>query len=105
MIAAYYGHYEMVQLLLSQGANVESFDKQRFNALSIATVHGNDKIVRLLLNGGAYVDARVNDNTWTSLIYAAHTGEVETARVLLDSGASIEAKKGEALRHCWKRRG
>ena len=27
------------------------------------------------------------------MIYAAHTGEVETARVLLDSGASIEAKK------------
>ena len=38
------------------------------------------------------MDARVN-HTWTSLTYAAHTGEVETARVLLDSGASIEAKK------------
>ena len=104
MIAAYYGHYEMVQPLLSWGANVDSFDKQRFNALSIATVHGNDEIVRLLLNGGAHVDARVN-HTWTSLTYAAHMGEVETARVLLDSGASIEAKKREALRHCWKQRG
>ena len=52
---------------------------------------GIAKVVRLLLEQGAKVDARANDGT-TPLYLALQQGRIEVARILVASGADVNAK-------------
>jgi|LauGreDrversion2_3_1035106.scaffolds.fasta_scaffold81128_2 ankyrin repeat protein len=52
---------------------------------------GIAKVVRLLLEQGAKVDERANDGT-TPLYLALQQGRIEVARILVASGADVNAK-------------
>ena len=52
MWAAYYGHRELVDALLVQGANLDTTDKEGSTALSYAAMEGYSDIVQDLLNRG-----------------------------------------------------
>lgn len=51
------GHYKVVELLLSKGADVNPQGGRLGNALQAASARGQDKVVELLLSKGANVNA------------------------------------------------
>jgi ankyrin repeat protein len=53
---------------------------------------GNLKIARLLIESSAEVDCR-NKTGWTLLHRASRFGHRDVARLLLDPGAGVNAKK------------
>jgi len=83
------GHVEVVDCLLSQGADPDAFEN--IPALGIAAARGNVPILQMLLSAGADVNlgSAIGE---TPLMRAALTGQLECARLLLESGADVNAK-------------
>lgn len=101
MVAAYGGRLEGVRLLLHAGAKLEARDKYRQTPLLVATLgasayNGLDngcKVVELLLNQGAAVDAKDVAGTTALMTAAAHcNGEI--LQLLLRHGANLNARNG-----------
>ena len=102
--AAYYGHLQMVQVLLKYRADVhyrrmasetplhfmhnENISKSFHTPSQISQLHN---VARCLLDHGADVNAR-DDGLSTPLHVAAQNGWVEVVRVLLEYGASVGAE-------------
>jgi hypothetical protein len=105
-IAAEEGYVVAASNLLSAGAECESTSKDNcYRALHLAAKNGHHTMVRLLLDHGAAIEARVHlwerpshlrrndkelDNS-TALHLAARSGHYATVFVLLERGANIEA--------------
>jgi ankyrin repeat protein len=116
MIAARTGNPEAVRVLLDKGANINAKDAiAAQTALMFAVTENHPEAVRVLLDRGADVNARtsivetppattgnlqgigraqnrekpVPQGAMTPLLYAARDGRIEIARMLLDSGASL----------------
>jgi ankyrin repeat protein len=111
MAAARTGNANVVRLLVAGGADVNA--KERFRgqtALMWAVEQGQTDVTRILLEVGANIHARSDvwyqlENTAgnangagdfemahggsTPLLFAARTGDISTARVLLDAGANV----------------
>ena len=104
--AVFGGRLEVAQVLLDHGANVKLETEGGETALHIVSRGNYDSqergagIAQLLLECGVDVDAR-RDDSWTSLHWAAFTGRVEIAQVLLDHGANakLETEYGETALH------
>jgi ankyrin repeat protein len=81
-------------LLLEKGANVNAKLKDGKTVLITAVKQdGASDLVRMLLAKGA--DPLVKDNdSGTTLMHAARTGDVETMRLLLDKGVDVNAAAG-----------
>ena len=113
MTCAYTGSPVAVKALLSAGANVNANERlQGQTALMWAAAEGHTAVVRLLVEAGADIGARSqvtrhficfeqqcghkNKNEYrergafTPLLFAARRGDVDSARVLLSAGASLE---------------
>lgn len=60
-------------------------------ALSLAIMHGHGKIVRLLIDNGADVEA-ADRNGMTALMVAAYVDDVSMVQLLLEAGADSEAE-------------
>jgi len=89
--AAFYGHLEIVEYLLEQGAKMEQKVQGR-TALHRAVYKNHSSVAQFLLDCGAEVDAVEESNRRTSLHQAAFFGHLETLKVLLDSGADVNIK-------------
>ena len=111
MSAARVGNLQTVELLLEHGADVGATEKERHqSALMWAVAQQHPDVVRILLEHGADIHARTaiwdqlentagNTNPTgnfrmahggsTPLLFAARTGDVETARVLIEGGADV----------------
>jgi ankyrin repeat protein len=101
------GDIEKVRKLLSEGADVNSDDKQlrphRYTKhgpdlakpfvtpLHQASERGNIEMVRLLLDHGANVDGHDGYGN-TPLFYAVEDNNIEVVRLLLERGANTSAK-------------
>ena len=87
-LAAFFAQPDAVALLLRHGADVHavSTNDMRIQPLHAALVQGNRRVVELLLDAGADVDARQH-NGWTALQAAAQHGSAELAALLLERGA------------------
>ena len=70
MVAAFYGRKEIVELLLSKGADVNAKDSKGETALMVAAFYGRKETVELLLSKGADVNAKDNEGK-TALISSA----------------------------------
>jgi len=86
----------------------ETTDLQRFllrysdPTVAVLPLHeagsnGHEAVVRLLLEQGADVEAKINDG-WTALHEAARGGHEAVVRLLLEKGADVEAKTDDG----WK---
>jgi ankyrin repeat protein len=87
MIAARAGYLETVQALVSRKADVNRRSPHGDTALMLASLKGHLPVVRFLVDAGA----RVRQEGWTPLHYAAFEGRAETVKYLLGKGADKDA--------------
>ncbi|KAL8828437.1 MAG: hypothetical protein Q9170_006602, partial [Blastenia crenularia] len=135
-IAVFRGHYEVVEILIKHGADINLLTNRDSNpgdfkflggrtALHWAAIRGYEDIVRLLIKNKANIDATSSrlkqtplqdaikdvsttsianlllehgasvishdDEGWTTLHQAAHSGHVAMIDILIDKGCDIEA--------------
>jgi ankyrin repeat protein len=95
-LAAFFGHLELVKILLDAGAPMLSISNNNEANLPIsaAGAGGRSAIVRLLVERGCPPDARASEQGYTALHLAAHHGDVELIEFLLRSGADRNLKTG-----------
>ncbi|XOV77674.1 MAG: ankyrin repeat domain-containing protein [Aestuariibacter sp.] len=98
MEAARNGHLDMVKLLISKGASVDSIaDKSALNltALHLAAITGHLEIIEVLFKTEANLNA-VDTNNSTAMLWAIFEGQIQAAQKLkaLGADATIENKHG-----------
>jgi ankyrin repeat protein len=98
-LAAFFGHLEVVTLLLDGGSDplAISHNHEANLALNAAAAAGRNDVVRLLIERGCPVDARGSGTGYTALHLAAHAGRAALVQFLLDAGAdrSLTIATGE----------
>jgi ankyrin repeat protein len=90
---------EMVELLLSRGADPNAKDSAGFTPLhDAAWMAKNAKNAELLIADGANVNAKADYNGWMPLHEAVYYGEADVVKLLLANKADVNAKtkKGES---------
>ncbi len=88
MVAAKYGQTQAVAMLLQLGADVRTQKYYDWDGNGVQALHvaRDSATVRLLVHGGAPVDAGV----LTPLSYALRDNRVDAARTLIDYGARLD---------------
>lgn len=87
-LAAFFGHAEVVRLLLDRGADVAAVARNQMAVMPLhaAAASNRTEIARMLLDAGAPVDATQHGG-YTPLHEAAENGNLELVRLLLEHGA------------------
>ncbi|MFI4937018.1 MAG: ankyrin repeat domain-containing protein [Candidatus Berkiellales bacterium] len=89
--------FEAVKILVQHGADV-NFADSKSSVLYVAVETGRPDIVKYLLENGAtyYINQQVSyfNSRDLPLALAAHDGNVEIAKILVDHGADVNAKGG-----------
>ncbi|XP_019876786.1 protein fem-1 homolog CG6966 isoform X2 [Aethina tumida] len=98
--AAAAGHLEIVKLLITHGAKVNSTTRTNSTPLRAACFDGHLDIVKYLVAHGADVEV-ANRHGHTCLMIACYKGHLKIARYLLGLGASVNRKsvKGNTALH------
>lgn len=81
--------YETAKLLMDRGAIIE--DGEYGNLLVTASYRGHSRVIQLLLDDGADVNAESDDHD-TALRAASYEGNYEVVQLLLANGADVNAK-------------
>ncbi len=88
------GHYEIVDYLLKNDADVNAENDEGQSVLMEAVLQGNQQIVNLLINKDAIIDKKNNKNE-TALFIASKMGFDSIVNVLLKYGANINEVNGD----------
>lgn len=84
--------FEIVKLLLENGANIECFNRYGDTALMYAVYIDNIEMVKLLLENGAKVNAKANNGA-TALVHTLDLDvDIEIAKLLYEKGADVNVK-------------
>ena len=96
LIVAAHTRYDIVQVLLDAGSNVNAENLYGRTALIAAASRGNRDIVQSLLAAGADVNSKDHQGH-TALIFAAMIGHPSIAQILLAKGADphVETERGQ----------
>lgn len=95
-IAAEYGRNEMIELLLSRKADVNSKTVFNLTPLHFAAAYGRKNAVELLIAKGADLNIKDIFNI-TPLANAISGGHIEVVRLLLSKGADINVKGTDSM--------
>jgi uncharacterized protein len=92
-LASFFGCRDCVDALLNAGAKVNerSNNAMQNMPLHAASAGRHAEIVRILLERGAWVNARQHGG-WTALHAAAQNGDTELAGLLIAAGADVKAR-------------
>ncbi|CAH0552652.1 unnamed protein product [Brassicogethes aeneus] len=98
--AAAAGHLEIVKLLISHGAKVNTTTRTNSTPLRAACFDGHLDIVKYLVQHGADIEV-ANRHGHTCLMIACYKGHIKIAKYLLFLGASVNRKsvKGNTALH------
>ncbi len=88
LCAAWYGHAEVVKILIEHNANPNDTTYDGSTALMRAAIKGRADIIRLLIEAHADVN-QVDNNGFIALVYAAWKGYVEIVKMLIEHDANI----------------
>ena len=92
MVGSYFGHEEVVRLLLEKDADLNSKDAEFSRTpLSWAARNGHEAVARLLLEKDADLDSKDSFGL-TPLSWATRFGHEAVARLLLEKGADLDSK-------------
>lgn len=94
MWASAYGHIDMVEFLLKNGARktIDAKDSSLGStALMLAAIGGHISTIQCLLQYGADIEVK-SDYGETALMYAAKSVNADSVHVLLSHGANVHAK-------------
>jgi len=92
-LASFFGHTELVKMLLDKGANPNIAANNQFKVtpLHSACAISNYDIAEILIKNGANVNAKQMQNV-TPLHSAAHNGQSKLVNLLIENGADINSK-------------
>ncbi|KAL7917246.1 hypothetical protein ACQKWADRAFT_307277 [Trichoderma austrokoningii] len=94
MIVSYFGLYAVVKLLIvDNAANIEAKDTVGRTSLFWAAVGGHERVIELLIEQGADLEAEDTEYGWRPLSIAAKKGHEAAVKLLIERGADIEAKE------------
>ena len=95
-----YGHSDVVQLLLSRGADVHRKNGRQETPLHCASLVGGESCVRILVSSGSDINAR-NREGYTPLHLAVDCRHYEVTGILVRAGADLNAvtEEGETVLH------
>ncbi len=89
-VATFARRREAVQALAQRGADLAALDNDRYDAVTIAAVAGDEETLRLLLSLGASARLTTSRYDGTALIAAAHLGHDGVVRQLIAAGAPLD---------------
>ncbi|HEX3838631.1 MAG TPA: ankyrin repeat domain-containing protein [Steroidobacteraceae bacterium] len=92
MWACYNGDADLVERLLKAGADVSVVNDYGASALQTAAVVADPRIIKALLKAHVNPDSP-NPEGQTALMVVARSGNVESAKLLLDAGAMVDARE------------
>lgn len=84
--AAAAGRFDIAQLLIDRGADVNASHQDQYTALHAAAATGQVELAKLLLDRGADINARTAAGK-TALAYAVEAGQANVAKLLESRGA------------------
>lgn len=90
MVATFAGKLDAVAALIDAGADTDLLENDKYDALTIAAVDGNTKMVELLIDKGAKTGLTTSVYDGTALIAAAHLGHVGVVTALVAGGAPLD---------------
>ncbi|XP_067660904.1 ankyrin repeat domain-containing protein 50-like [Haliotis asinina] len=93
MVAAKYGHKEVVKLLVNHGANLLQSDKRGDNILHLVCFAGHSDIVKYILSLNS---VNINSRGWkgrTPVMVAAERGHKEVVELLVNHGVNLSLCK------------
>lgn len=92
-LASYYGHENIVRILLANGVDPNERDANKDGALHHASIMGHKRILVLLLQSGA--DINMADKTGRTLLHYAAENDI---RAQIAYGANVMARTPESYR-------
>ena len=91
VFAITHGHIEMIELLISKGADVHQKINSNYNMLFFASCFGHDKVVKLLISKGVNIHEKTKDGA-SLLMPASLRGHVKVVELLISKGVSVHDK-------------
>lgn len=92
LYAAWGNSAELIDLLAARGANLEATNPNGLTALCIASQYGKTAAANALIRAGAQVNLAVGKAAYTPLMLAVLAGAGETAQLLIERGANVNAR-------------
>ena len=89
-VAVFASNDEAVKLLAGAGADLNAFENDRFDIVTIAAVANDTALLKTLLSLGASPSNITSRYDGTALIWAAHLGHHEIVKQLIDAGAPLD---------------
>jgi ankyrin repeat protein len=90
--AVYSKDIELVEMLLDEGADPNARNDYGASPMTVASEHGNYDIMKALVAADGDIES-ANSEGQTLLMAVARTGNTETAELLLDKGARVNASE------------
>ena len=90
MVAVYRRDLTVAKALIAFGANVNALDHQSYDTLTIAAVQNDAGMLDVLIKAGGNTRAITSPYGGTALIAAAHLGNIEAVKTLVDARAPLD---------------